>query len=173
MSRVARRSANRIFHLDTQLFRDLPLTVFTSADMDERAVLLPTRTNADHMKRGERPTLLKCIPQVALAIASTACACLIVVILLIVVLGYSRVNATMQNIDSAVGLHEATIGMIGNAKSILNSTAKIADVVHTLGLHGLDARVFAKPFLTRLLNTSTLIADDLHTVLEHPRISIG
>jgi len=96
MSRVARRSANRIFHLDTQLFRDLPLTVFTSADMDERAVLLPTRTNADHMKRGERPTLLKCIPQVALAIASTACACLIVVILLIVVLGYSRVNATMQ-----------------------------------------------------------------------------
>lgn len=174
MSRVARRPISRIFHLDAQLFQGLPLTVVTSAEAEERAVLLQnTDADAERSAKASATTMAHRVPQIALAVGATACACLTVVVLLIVVLSYRRIDAVVSSIDGAVGIHQATTSMIRNVDSILNSSAAIAGVVHKLGLTGIDASVFSKPFLTRLLNTTASIADDAHAILDHPKISIG
>jgi hypothetical protein len=170
---VARRPVSRIFHLDAHLFQNMPVAVVRASDPDERQGLLPTGADAKDDGESPRMRMVRRIPMIALAVGATACACLSVVVLLIVVLSYRRFNDTVAAIDGAVNLHQATSGMIQNAGQILNSSAQIAGIVHELGLKGIDASYFSRPFLTRLLNTTAAIADDAHRVLERPRISIG
>lgn len=63
--------------------------------------------------------------------------------------------------------------MIRNVDTILNTSAQIAGTVHKLGLKGLDASMFSKPYLTQMLNTTTNLLHDVHKVAEHPSIQIG
>lgn len=109
----------------------------------------------------------------ALAAVATACACLAVVMVLIISLAYRRFSVTMQGVSDHVDVISTTSNVIRNVDGIINSTAQVAAIVHQLGLKGIDASYFSKPFLTRLLNTTTMIAEDTHRVLEHPKISIG
>ena len=109
----------------------------------------------------------------AVAVLATSCACLAVVTVLIISLAYRRFAVTIDGVQAHVNVVDSASNVIKNVDNLLNSTAHVAAIVHELGLKGLDARVFAAPYLTRLLNTTTMIADDAHTILEHPKISIG
>ena len=169
---VGRRQVARIFHIDEHMFKDMPIHLVSTASSDERLGLVATGADGED-KESPKMRMVRKIPMIALAIGATACACLSVVVLLIVVLSYNRFNAAVTAVDGAVNLHTSTASMVTNVGSILNSSAQIANIVHELGLKGIDASYFSKPFLTRLLNTTTMIADDAHRVLEHPKISIG
>lgn len=109
----------------------------------------------------------------AVAVLATSCACLAVVTVLIISLAYRRFAVTIDGVQAHVNVVDSASNVIRNVDNLLNSTAHVAAIVHELGLKGLDARVFAAPYLTRLLNTTTAIAEDAHSILEHPKISIG
>jgi len=108
-----------------------------------------------------------------LAISATVCTLFLVVAIFSTIVLVRRIDQSVSNVDNAVSFHESTTKMIKNVDTILGTSAQIADTVQKLGIKGLDASMFSKPFLTRILNTTTNLLDDVHRVAEHPSISIG
>jgi hypothetical protein len=166
-----RTGHSHTIEVDSHLFAGLPLrVVHTNANEDEKESLLKGHIDAEPSRTTR---IMQRVPVFALAVGSTACACLAVLLVIIVALGYRRVNAALESVDGAVSIHDSATSAIRNVNSILNSSAQIANVVHTLGLKGIDASVFSKPFLTHLLNTTDKIFDDTHNLLERPQIKFG
>lgn len=124
-------------------------------------------------KKKRKKSLLERVPAVALAVGSTACACFCVLMVVFVALGARRLNRAVEVIDASAGLESTLTRSIRNVDSLLNSSARIAETAHELGLHGLDASIFARPFLSHILNTTTSIADDAHHLLLKPEIHFG
>ena len=92
---------------------------------------------------------------------------------MVLVVVATRVNSTIDSIDSTVSLQDSASSMIDNLDVLLNTSTQIASTVHELGIKGLDASVFSKPYLTKMLNSSTLLVEDMHQVARNPTFKIG
>jgi len=154
---------------EPRFFTDLPLHVHHThayeIDTESESLL----GNKKRRRRG----FLERIPAVALAVGTSACACFCVLMVVFAALGARRLNRAVAVIDASADLESTLTRSILNVDSLLNSSALIAKTAHELGLHGLDASIFARPFLTRILNTTTSIADDAHKLLVKPQINFG
>lgn len=146
------------------LFSDLPIR-FDDVAASERVSLL----DEDDKKRRRQPEWTS----TAWGVAAIACTLLLLTILIVIAVVFHRVSGTFASIDSSVSLHATTANMLRSADRILNTSSEIAAVVHQLGLKGIDASLFSKPFLTHMLNTTDALLSDVHRVAEHPQIQIG
>lgn len=150
------------------LFSGLPIHSITS-NADERQGLL----DDDDEKRRRFDYWIDRGPRIAFVVSSFVCVCFVVVASVTLTSAFSRITSTVRSIDDAVSIGHSAANMIKNVDSLLNTSTKIATVVEELGIRGIDASIFSKPYLTRVLNTTTLLLDDVHRVAEHPQIQIG
>lgn len=165
----------RVQHIDLHLFAGLPLRAgsrgATAADGDEEELLLQEGEKSGVPRSAHSRVVM--VRQFAMAVAASACACLAVLSLIVVSLSYRRLNAVVGSIDQSVSFTRSASNMIANVDTLLNNSASIARIAHDLGLRGIDASIFSKPFLTKMLNTTDKIFDDAHALLEHPSIKLG
>lgn len=101
-----------------------------------------------------------------------ACALTLVFAIVFVVLFYIQVNTAVKSIDSAVSLKSRTVNIIRNVDRILNKSADITELVNDLGGLSLSAAMFSRPYLTRVLNTTTNAMEDVHRLVERPVIQL-
>lgn len=189
------RLAVRSIHIGNHIFSNLPLSVSSVSSSDaaatdpERQLLITgDKMRGDGGESGDgsggsggdggggESTFIRAVdrvPRVMLAISATVCTLFLVVTIVSTIVLVRRIDQSVSNVDNAVSFHESTTKMIKNVDTILGTSAQIADTVQKLGIKGLDASMFSKPFLTRILNTTTNLLDDFHRVAEHPSISIG
>ena len=155
------------------LFAGLPIKTADSA-ADEREILIPV--DGDNKKRTasyRHETWDQRAARITFSLSVVVCMLFLIAIVITGAILLNRVNNTISSIDDAVGLAPVASNAIRNIDVLLNNSAAISDTVHRLGLKGLDASVFSQPFLTRILNSTTALVEDVHRVAEHPQIQIG
>tara|TARA_B110000444_G_scaffold43410_1_gene39309 strand:- start:115 stop:639 length:525 start_codon:yes stop_codon:yes gene_type:complete len=157
-----------IGHVSRHLFRHLPLQ--TRAVEDEEQRLLGDESKG----RSSRHTA-KWDSRVSFSamVCLSACAFFALVAVLLMSLTFRRIHATVNAVDSTISLTDSTVTGIRNFNTILNSTASLAEIVHQLGLKSIDASIFSKPHLIKMLNNSDLLIDHVQHLLDHPEIKIG
>jgi hypothetical protein len=92
---------------------------------------------------------------------------------LVVSLAYRRVSTTVDELSTHVDVARIASSMLANADDVLNTTASVTRTVHQLGLKGLDASMFSKPFLVRLLNSTTHTLEGVNRLVQRPTITVG
>ena len=164
------------------LFSDLPLhtsawhtsstTTTADASMAEREALISSEDRT-HGKRHAHQSWEERVPRIMYAVSAVVCTVALIGAIVAAVILFRRIDTTISTIDSAVSIHASATNMIRNVDTILNTSARIAGTVHDLGLKGLDASVFSRPYLAQMLNTTNNLLQDVHRVAEHPSIHIG
>ena len=138
--------------------------------------LIPTHKDEKELlihKDHRPPTWEERVLRTVWTLSAVVCAIgLIVTVVAATTLLY-RINSTISSVDNAVSLHRSASSMITNLDNLLNTSTHIADTIHELGIKGLDASVFSRPYLTQMLNSTTDLLQDVHRVAENPSIKIG
>jgi archaellum component FlaF (FlaF/FlaG flagellin family) len=150
-----------------KLFSDLPLRF--EASQSEKELLVPpesgTKKTNEHVE--DR------IYRIAWAVSAVVCTLFLIAVIVVVSVLFRRVDNTITTIDAAVSFHNSAKSMIRNVDTLLNTSAHLATTLHKIGLKGLDATMFSRPYLTHMLNTTTNVLNDVHSVVKNPSIRIG
>lgn len=112
------------------------------------------------------------VQRIAPCLMYLTCALALVIGIVFVCLFYMQLTEAVDSIDKAASIRTRTVNMIKNADMILDKSAQLTDVVNQLGGISLNAAMFSKPYLTRVLNSTTNTIDDLHSLMEKPTIQL-
>lgn len=150
------------------LFSDLPLR-FESGAAEKESLL----TNDGKARPPKAESCDEWLPRRMYAISAVICTLFLIAAVVTAAVLISRVQNTINSVDNAVGLAPSAVNAIRNIDTLLNRSAQLADTAHRLGVKGLDATMFSKPYLTRILNSSTTLIESTSRLAAHPHIAIG
>ena len=151
------------------LFSDLPLRMDTGAAAEKESLL----TDDGRARPRKAEGCDEWLPRRMYAISAVICTLFLIAIVVAVAVLMAKVQDTINSVDSAVGLTPSAVNAIRNIDTLLNRSAQLADTAHRLGVQGLDASLFSKPYLTRILNSSTALVESTSRLAAHPHIAIG
>lgn len=147
------------------LFADLPLKFDATAEKELLVQPEGERKTKEHIE--DR------VYRTAWAVSAVVCTLFLIAVVVVASVLFARVDRTISSIDSAVSFHSSATSMIRNVNTLLNTSANLAATLHKIGIKGLDATMFSRPYLTHMLNTTTNVLNDVHSVVKNPSIRIG